>query len=151
MSELNMQSVDQGDLTDADVLKQTQQRKFKLLQTLEKTEAGVPTDAKEMQVYLQTLESLDRVAISKMKIQSAEGMAEGDRLAALTIAKLTQQMQGVNPFMTDANAPLKAGIPEVDASLLPEVDLVPGETDIGVSTQTYEQFVNEVEATLERA
>lgn len=151
MSEQNMQSVDHSDLTDADVLKQTQRRKFKLLTALEKADGAVPTDTKEAQLYLQTLESLDRVAVTKMKISSAEGIAEGDRLAAHTIAKMMQQLQGANPFMTAPGNPTAANIPEVDPTLLPEVELVPGETDIGVSAQTYDQFVQEVEAKMDRA
>lgn len=105
---------------------------------------GFPTENSDRQVLLSALADMDRVAIQNKKIGSDDAKADADRIAALAIARITQQMGSTIPGERPV---IEGSFKEVvgDITLIPAIDVVPGETDIGISDDTYDDFTGRME------
>lgn len=128
-------------MTDDEVLQFTQHKRKELVDTL--CEKGVPTDPKEQQVLLAALGDMDRTALTKKRLNSDNNNAAADREAQLAIAAIYQRVGNRSPFEVDANAPIEGVAIEVPEKLVEKLELVPGETEIGVKEMTYSQFMGE--------
>ena len=129
--------------TDDEVLRYTRGVRLDLVDEL--TKKGVPTDTKDQQTLLQTLSDMDRGALSNKKIGASEGIAEADRIVAVAIAQLNNQFGSQNPFERRSGTLIEGEVPRLDAGRMPEIELVEGETEIGLSAMTYNSFIEQVE------
>lgn len=129
------------DLTDDDVLKFTMRQRKRLVAEL--TANGMPVTNDERTLLLATLNDMDRTALSKKKINAQTAGSEADRTAAMAIAKLYGQMGRNNPYATDT---MQRALPEPDQRQLPQITVVPGETEIGINTETYDEFMKRMES-----
>lgn len=125
-------------LTDDEMLQYTQRiRRGFVDHTLEN---GFPSDPKEQAILLSAISDMDRTAIQNKRIGTDANQAEADRMAAMMIAKMSNQFNGADPFARgDGSAPVRE-FPTIDETLLPEVTLVPGETEVGISELTYDEL-----------
>ena len=129
--------------TDDEVLRYTRGVRLDLVDEL--TKKGVPTDTKDQQTLLQTLSDMDRGALSNKKIGASESIAEADRIVAVAIAQLNNQFGSQNPFVRRSGSLIEGEVPRLDAGRMPEIELVEGETEIGLSAMTYNSFIEQVE------
>lgn len=125
------------DMNDEAIVSFTQRKRKELVD--EMTKGGLPTEKGDRIVLLSALVDMDRTAIAKMKIGSQEREGAADRSAALVAAKI---LSGMGPQMGRViDSTCTRETPALDDKDLPELELVPGETDIGLSTLTYEQLM----------
>lgn len=141
MSEEKRGLVLQAPMSDDDILRHTQRVRKAFVDEL--TGDGIPQDFKDRTLLLSALNDMDRTAIGNKRIGAAEQQAEADRLAAMAIGKLTQHFGQNNPYERDV---IDVDPEDINHIELPEVELVPGETDIGLSDMTYEEFARKMEA-----
>ncbi|MBE0438347.1 MAG: hypothetical protein IBX57_01075 [Gammaproteobacteria bacterium] len=131
-------------LTDDDLLKFTQSTRLKLVKSLHDPNGKLPSDPKEQRVLLTALSDMDKAALGNKKIGASEKQSASDALVAQAIAGLSSRFGSQNPFMDQAP---EGGtkIPSIETEKLPEVSPLPGETDIGLSTETYKTFSEKFE------
>lgn len=129
-------------LSDDQVIDYTQRVRKSLVAEILKE--GFPTENTDRQTLLHALADMDRTAIQNKKIGSEDAKADADRVAALAIARINQQMGSVIP----GERPVIEGQYtklEGDITLIPNIEVVPGETDIGISDDTYDEFTGRME------
>lgn len=148
MSEQEVVPADGAEMSDEQVVSFTQGVRKKLITTITAGGDRMPTDKGEQMVLLAALGDMDRTALGKMKIGAKERQGAADRDAAMAIAHLTTKFGGRNPFeqgnVIEGQA-TRVGGPELDTAGLPTLELVDGETDQGISTQNYEEFMGKME------
>lgn len=128
-------------MNDDQLLDFSQGMRRQLASSLTKGGTVMPTDPKDQQTLLATLDSLDKQIINKKRIQVQEASNEVDRLVGLTMAKFYTELGSVNPLERPVIEGEVVAVPEPDTKLLPRAELVPGETDTSVSTLTYDEFM----------
>lgn len=121
--------------TDDEVLNYSQRVRRGFVDNI--LENGYPEDIKTQSMMLSALDSMDRAALTKKRLNSDDANAEADRQAAVLISKVAAQLGGRDPFAVEQ--PVERVL-EVDDTELPAVSLAPGETEIGLSNLTYEDF-----------
>lgn len=122
-------------IVDDDVLGYTQGIRKKFVEaTLAK---GFPEDSKDQKVLLTALKDMDSVAINNKRIGASEKQTASDLLVVTALAELSSRLGQTNPF----EGTTEKALPVPDVSRLPVADTVPGETDIGLSTTNYDEFV----------
>lgn len=117
-------------------------------QLVEKATAnGIPDDQKERTILLTALSDMDRQALGVKKIGAKERSGAADRLAALTLAKMIQS-GGANGLLggpEPIEGQLVRQVPTLDGVALPSLELLPGETEIGIATENYDAFMERME------
>lgn len=117
-------------------LDQTQGIREQLIQNM--TANGMPVDNETTGVLLHVLDSMDRSAIGVLRVNAANRTNDLSE-QALAIADRLATTVG-NPFygrtieQSNANAP-------TPGERIVEIAPVPGHTQIGTETQTYDQFM----------
>jgi hypothetical protein len=101
---------------------------------------GPPTDLKEQSIMLQALDGLDRITLSKMRMNTDVGIGNAQLAAAATIAALYTNSKVLN---YDRSATPVGTIPTLIDGL-PPVDIIPGELDPPTSKDTYAKFAKRV-------
>lgn len=132
------------DMTDDQVISFTQRTRRRFLKHM--LEGGFPNDEKEQRVLLTALSDMDRTAIGNKRIGAAEKQSQSDTLVAQTLAELGRQFGANNPFQSDSPETVNDFVPPPRHEL-PPANAVPGETDIGVSDVTYEEFTKRYDET----
>jgi hypothetical protein len=148
MSEQDDVPADGAKMSDEQVVSFTQGVRKKLITTITAGGDRMPTDKGEQMVLLAALGDMDRTALGKMKIGAKERQGAADRDAAMAIAHLTTKFGGRNPFEQGnliEGESVRVATPELDTTDLPALVLVDGETDQGISTQNYEEFMGSME------
>lgn len=123
------------------VLQYTQQLRRRVADRL--TQHGLPDDIKEAKLLLETLDGMDRASLAAMKIQSDEKIAGDSNITLKLIAEMENNLKG-NPFRLKSGSVERPAPSIEEASGLPQLELVPGETDIGVFTEDINDFLNRV-------
>lgn len=132
-------------LNDDDIIEQNQQLRKKFVKHLT-PEGKFPEDIKAQYVLLTTMADMDRTALQNKKIGSTERQGAADRQAAMLIATIVGNCEGKNPFESTTR---QGTVPQLQSNLIPEVVIVPGETDIGLEHETYDQFTARMESKME--
>lgn len=132
-------------LNDDDIIEQNQRMRKKFVEHLV-PEGKFPDDPKAQYVLLTAMADMDRTALQNKKIGSTERQGAADRQAAMLIATIVGSMEGKNPFESTTG---RTTIPLLESQRIPEVVIVPGETDIGLEHETYEQFTARMESAME--
>lgn len=136
--------------SDDDIIARNQGIRRRFIDTLT-AEGKFPEDTKEKYVLLQAMADADRTAIQNKKIGSSEKQGAADRQAALIIAKMGSTFGSKSPFerqRTDDDEGEREP-PRLDSAQLPAVELVPGETEIGLPSDNYESFMQRMEPNAE--
>lgn len=132
------------DITNEDeVLRHTQGLRLDIIRSM--TEKGVPTDKESIDIILRTAADMDRAALGNKRIKTDDKNAAADRLAASAIAKMYSQLGNGDPFAAREVGP--GGKPEHPPVLIEGVKPMDGEMDVGISSETYDQFQQRVDAT----
>lgn len=96
----------------------------------------VPDDPDSQATMLKALSDMSKDAIAKKRIRSDENVAAGNGANVALVASLLSKF---NPSMLEQNA-----TPDVVGTIpvlsLPKPQLVPGETDVIQSSETYKSF-----------
>lgn len=134
-------------MTQDELLGFTQMMRKKLIDAITKHGEQMPDDPKLQYVLLTALTDIDRQAVNLKKIGAQERANEADRLAAAAITAMLNKLGGRHPFeqnIIDVEIE-EAPAPALDADGLPPLELAPGETDIGIESRNFEQFMAEME------
>ena len=114
-------------------------------------EDGIPTDTKELNIVLKALSDMDKTAILDRKNDIDQGNADSSKQVAEAMCEFIQMQQNKNPFQRNADGSVEnnngsvAPPPTVDVEKLGEYDLAEGEGEIGVITETYNEFMARME------
>jgi len=111
---------------------------------MEDNGGNLPADPKEAKLVLDMLKDLDSQAAKIKAVGAKEKSTAVDREANL-IAKTLLDKLGTNMFrVDDQSAAASTGQPpSIDQADLPPLELVPDETKVGVSTDTYQSVFGE--------
>lgn len=125
-------------MDDDEVLRFTQQTRKGLVDALTNEGKAIPADNKDRMILLETLKHMDQQSLTKKRLVGDAKNAESDRAAALIALRLFQQIGTKNPFeKRDAEPGRVIDMPD---TLLENVEPVPGEMEIGLSSETYDTF-----------
>lgn len=128
------------EMSDDDVLDYVQGQRKRVADML--TKDGIPEDRDNLEVLLTTLDGMGRTALGKKKVKSEENGNKNTLAAIEAMQLLGKQFGNTNPFLKDVNqAPGIEQVVELDR--LPQITTVEGEKDIGISANTYEDFIRE--------
>ncbi len=131
------------DLSEDDLLALT--RKIRLRQIaldLNANQGQLSADMEERKVQLALLKDLDSQATKIKLIGAKERASAADREAAIAVQRMLQIMgqQGSGPVDPNREAPSIT-----DAGELPELELVPEETRVGLVEITYDELMSRVD------
>ncbi len=127
--------VPMGDMSDDELMNFTKGTRKSFLRYI--LREGFPDDPKDQSTLLSAMNDMDRTALGNKRIGANDRMAAADVMVAKTIAMISESFTGSNPFEREN----QGQVPAIEMSLLPDADIAPGETDIGVSTESYKDFV----------
>lgn len=134
--------------TDDQILDTTQAIRLSIINSLTENGTKVPDDLKVVYALKDIVVDMDRQALAKKKIAADVNKGNADRESAIIMAKILSKTSLVNnPLRSDkaVNNPL-----ESDDSLLPHVVPFEGETECGISHESYSDFINRVEPKLKQ-
>lgn len=130
--------------TDDDRLAYTQGVRKLVIGTLTKNGTEVPSDKSDRALLIAAVDGMDRTAIQNKKIGSNEKQGAADRQAALLIAKMTKGFGGASPFEREPiEGTAERVAPVLDMTGLPELELAPGETAVGIASRNYQEFMSD--------
>lgn len=111
---------------------------------MEDNGGNLPADPKEARLVLDMLKDLDSQAAKIKTVGAKEKSTAVDR-EANQIAKVLLEKLGTNMFRVDESSAQESQreIPSIDNADLPPLQLVPDETKVGVSTETYQSVFGE--------
>lgn len=131
---------------DDDHIHYTQTLRHRLIHDMTMQGEKLPDDAKERALLLQAMADMDRTALANKKIGSKERTAAKDREAAELLARMVGRLGFKSPFESHDTIDGECReVPALKAGDLPAIELVPGETDIGISTVGYDEFMSKME------
>lgn len=122
--------------TEDEILDYTQQQREKIVSKL--TSNGVPGDVKELGIILSALDGMDKVALSKKKLQSDAGLADKFGMASLAITEMLTKMRG---DIKETTPDLNRGQVKLPDDLA-EPEIVPGELDTLNPNLTYADIMS---------
>lgn len=124
-----------GEIGDEEIIRFTQRTRKAFVDEI--TKGGFPEDPKEQRVLLTALSDMDRTALGNKRLNVEEKQTAVDAQVATMVSKITSQFGGRNPF----EGATSGDLPKIDEKALPEPDPVPGEKDIGLSEDSYEDLM----------
>jgi hypothetical protein len=125
-------------LHDDDVLEYAKMKRVELIESMIDFDTGeLPTEAKDRAIFLQALDGLDRVAVAKKRIAGDNVNANKMAEAAAMVSAVLSQVGNQNIFRADAPRTVMDTPVQVYA---PDLKLKPGELDIGIESNTYDEF-----------
>ncbi len=149
MSETTLPAVqDTPVMTDDERLAYTQNMRKRLVDDMTENGEKMPAEKGDRMVLLQALADIDRSALGNKRIVAAKKDGDENRNTALIIAQMAQikyQTPSGSPFEGNVIEGEFREVPQLDDRDLPELKLVPGETDIGISSRTFDDFMRESE------
>lgn len=110
----------------------------------------VTSDTKELSVVLKALSDMDKSVLMERKNNIDQGSADSSKAVAEAMREFITGQNNTNPFARKADGSVTEPvpttvIPEVDMEKLGEHQLVDGEDEIGVISETYNEFMNRME------
>lgn len=112
----------------------------------------VPNDPKELNVVLKALGDMDKTALMDRKNEIDQGNADSSKQVAEAMSEFILMQQNRNPFQRSSDGALIEQVPngntvtpEVDVEKLGNYELVAGEDEIGVITESYKEFMARME------
>jgi len=120
--------------SDEDLLKFTQGVRKRFIADI--TKDGFPNDPKEQRILLQSLSDMDKQSLGNKAIGASEKQSESDSLVARALSQLGSHFGTTNPFEGKG-----VEIPKLENGKLPDIDLAPGETTVGLANDNYNDFM----------
>lgn len=139
MSDLDNHIEDLEVISDDAVLDFTQVMRRKFINYATKNGTSMPDDPKESKVLLTALSDLDRSALTKKRLTSEN---EASKQTAQQIQELADAVKASIIGNGGIAPPVARPAPIIDESGMEPLEIVDGETSVGQSTMTYEQFEN---------
>lgn len=133
---------DDETLGDDFILRFTQRKRKAFVEEI--TRSGFPEDPKSQNVMLAALADMDRAALGNKRIGANERLAAADALVAHAITELANQFGSDNPFERGTTIQGEAKVTP-DLEKLPAANPAPGETDIGISNETFDSLISRFE------
>lgn len=131
---------DDTDLEDDLILAFTQgTRKAMVKHMLSK---GIPDDVKEQRSVLAALKDMDAQSLSLKRLTVDKASVDSAALIATALDSIGKTLGNTNPF-EGASEPVQ--LPVIDATKIPDPKTVPGETEIGVTNETFDSFITKFE------
>jgi len=134
-------AVDSPDLGYEGTLRYTQRVRKKVVEEFTNNGTVVPRDTKEVGVLLKALDGMDRTALDERKNTIDQGNADTSKRVADALHVFIKEQKNTNPFKRDPNNP-HGVIPQIDKTLLGEFEIKPGEKEIGISTESADNFLD---------
>lgn len=130
--QLNMEEVD---------LEYTRNLRKQLVSEIMTPEGKMPTETKDRMTLLSALDSIDRAALTKMRIKSDEGMnnTKAQAAEALMLMFMDPRMKS-KPEVIELGAESVREVPKLPSDL-PMPTLVPGELDQSSGNENYNTFM----------
>lgn len=122
-------------------LELTQRMRHKLVNALTEDGRRIPTDPDGAKLVLLALNDMDRTTLGAMKQKGEDSRSAADQLVAQALLTLGNRI-GSNKVLRE-DAPVAHRVPQVDDSLLPEIEVVPGEMDVGTQSITYQDLATQ--------
>lgn len=138
MSQQNVvRSVDPSD--DESTLRYVQGKRVEIIEYM--TLNGIPTDNEDRNTLLRALEGMSSTASANKRVKSDDrANAREAEAKAMMLGILANLKGGGVGVMFRSERPIERPPVEVPAEIRQKALPVPGETDIGVSTETFEDF-----------
>lgn len=135
------------EMSDEEIVTYTQGVRRKLVKHITNDGQQMPNDKGEQMVLLAALGDMDRTALGKMKIGAKERQGAADREVALIAARLQANFGPQGPLQRPVieGEATRVETPVLDTTDLPPLELAPGETDIGLADQNYDEFMERME------
>lgn len=131
--------IDYSQMTDDQILALTQHKRVTIVQHLTRAPGGIPGDKEDRDALFKSLDGLDKIALTRKRIQADQETTAGVTQAVGVITQLLRQSK-LNYNTVD--------VEDVDASEMPKLGddvpapiLVPGETEINAPQLDYDSFV----------
>jgi hypothetical protein len=129
-------------MDDDEVLDYTQLQRRQFINHFTQNGQTMPTDPKDAKVLLTALADMDRSALGKKRIRTDEQIAQMNAQSVDAIAaEVKRTMLGRLTEPDESRTP-----PTLDDLELPPLDLVDGETDVGVNSESYDAFKQRFES-----
>lgn len=125
---------------DDDLLLLTQQVRLRVVNSMT-AEGQIPTDAKDIKALAGVLKDIDAQVLTKQRLQQDNQNAQDDREVAMRAVRISEHVArtvGGNPFRRE-----NAGRLHKDDGALPEIEIVPGQMDVGPSNTRFKDFMQE--------
>lgn len=126
-----------------EILDKTQLIREMIIDNITTNANNIPDDPNKLAILMEVMRDADRTELTIKRIVTDSKNAESDRELALALVNITKQRQGVNPFLVKTNAD-SVTIDHrsiVDASILPLLLPIEGNMEIGISTETFDDFI----------
>lgn len=129
------------------ILDKTQQIRETIIDNITTNGNVIPEDPDKLAVLMEVMRDADRTELTLKRISSDSKNAEDDRALALALVNVTRQRDGSNPFqiktVNESTVIDQRSI--IDVKALPPTTPVDGNMEIGVSTETYDDFTARTE------
>jgi hypothetical protein len=123
----------------SDIIETTQRLRLDIVNKLTEGGERVPTEGKEVNTLAMMLRDLDAAALTTRKLDIDVQGIDAASKASANVANILKEMGG-NPFLI-GNLEASTKIPVVDAAMIPDIVLVPGQMKIGSDVLEYAEFV----------
>lgn len=131
-----MSATDIMDVTDQARIELTLRTRENIIRSL--TPGGaLPAGREDRAFLMQALDGMDRTVLTKAKIKSDDTAAKSQADSARTISELLLRV--------DSKRHVPGHVIDVEAHQLPDIQLVEGETSIGVQTFKYKDLMDSAE------
>lgn len=139
--------VDYATLDYDQQIQYTQRIKSKVLHKLatSSVDGSVPTDKDGVELLLKVADSMDRTTLSHKKNAIEENTGGNVKDILLGLAAVAQELGNTNPFVGKQGTGKEPAIEE----LIPEFDHVEGVGEIGVISETVDQFNKRMDSVAE--
>lgn len=125
---------------DDDLLSLTQQVRLRMVNAMT-ADPAISTDPKDVKALAGVLKDIDTQVLTKQRLNQDNQNAQDDRATALQLMKMSEHITrtvGSNPFRKENSGRLNK-----DDGALPEIEVVPGQMDVGVSSLRFKDFMEE--------
>ena len=123
-------------LSDDQILENSQRIRKQIVDKI--VEKDIPTDADTQYVLLSALKDMDKQVIDKKRVAIEDKNSNVASVVAAAVLKISNLMDGADPFKRQS-----AGLlPQTEIDRLPGYEALPGELEVGVTNQTYDDFMS---------
>ena len=132
-------AIDQEEFSDDDLIKQTQGIRRKLMDDM--VREGMPTDKDSIQMLLEVMKDTDRTALGNKRIVTADKNASQDREVQRATVEVIKGLNNRDPFRREP----KPEEERFDDEQLPDIEVKPGETAIGMQDERHGDFMRRMD------
>lgn len=132
-------------MNHADLLERSQNLKLTLIEKLTNNGTVIPTDKEGAELLLKALHQLDATTLGDKRLTIDETANESSKQVNDAWLKLMRQGGNNDPFLAQPGDVIPTAPPTVSLSDLPSRPIIEGEGEIGVISETADDFVRRME------